>query len=136
MIQPQRICEAITVRVVADAFIGATPISTTTRPIALGRFTCHQCANIFWLRKFKLHRERRIGGLSNLYRAAAVDAEGGLARMPCSAAAIPLGADQAWVFGLLPAVFDLPSALDDWTDPATLGAMTNFEPTHLRAGRG
>jgi len=40
---------------------------------------------------------------------------------------IPPGADEPRVLELLPAVFDLVAALDDWTDPAALGATPELQ---------
>jgi hypothetical protein len=43
------------------------------------------------------------------------------------AIAMTPGADQPQVFELMPVVFDLLSALDDWTDPATLGPTPELD---------
>lgn len=40
---------------------------------------------------------------------------------------MPPGADQPAVFELPPAIFDLLAALDDWTDPAELGAIRELQ---------
>jgi hypothetical protein len=47
--------------------------------------------------------------------------------MPRSAAAMPLGAVHPRISKRRPAAFGLPSVFDDWTDPATLNAMTGLQ---------
>ena len=57
------------------------------------------------------------------------------------AVAMPPGAERPRVFEVLPVVFDLLAALDDWTDPAELGATPESdefiaELARARASRG